>query len=157
MSKLVVVVVCTVLFTFATASAQQGRPVDPATAASVRRLLTLTGAARLSVTAMEAMIPAQRAANPQIPGAFWDAFLAHARRDTTQLINLLIPIYAAHLTRPELEELVRFYSSPLGRRLAAAQPAITQESILAGQTWGAAIGKQVADSLSAAGVKPPQE
>ena len=141
----------------APAATQQPRPVDPATAAAVRQLLALTGAARLSVTAMEAMIPAQRAANPQIPAAFWDAFLAHARRDTTQLVNLLVPIYAAHLTRAELDELVRFYSSPVGRRLSAAQPAITQESIQAGQMWGAAIGKQVADSLTAAGVKPPQE
>ncbi len=138
----------------AIAAQQRGRATDPATAATVRRLLALTGAARLGITSMEAMIPAQRAANPQIPGAFWDAFLAHARRDTTQLIELLVPIYSAHLTRAELEELVRFYSSPLGRRLTAVQPLITQESIQAGQSWGAAIGQQVADSLQRAGAKP---
>lgn len=152
MNRRILAVVCGLLLCTAGAEAQKrkGAP-DPATATTVRRLLAMTGAARLSLTSMEAMIPAQRAANPQIPGAFWDAFLAHARRDTTQLIELLVPIYAAHLTRPELDELVRFYSSPVGKRLAAAQPAITQESIAAGQAWGAAIGKQVADSLSQAG------
>jgi len=99
-------------------------------------------------------MPAQRAANPQIPAAFWDAFLAHARRDMPQLVDSLIPVYAAHYTRAELEELVRFYESPLGKRVAVVQPLITQESIAAGQRWGAAIGQFVGDSLSRAGVKP---
>jgi len=57
------------------------------------------------------MIGAQRNANPQIPPEFWDVFMAHARRDTTKLIDMLVPIYAAHLTRSELDELVRFYTS----------------------------------------------
>ena len=151
MNRLSLALICGFLLCARTAAAQQRKgTTDAATAATVRRLLTMTGAAKLSLTSMEAMIPAQRAANPQIPAAFWDAFLAHARRDTTQLIELLVPIYAKHLTRPELDELVRFYSSPAGKRLAAVQPLITQESIQAGQTWGAAIGKQVADSLSQA-------
>lgn len=152
--KFLAIACCGVLLGATPSSAQQRRAPDPATAATVRRLLTMTGAARLSVTSMESMIPAQRQANPQIPVAFWDAFLAHARRDTTKLIDLLVPIYAAHLTRPELEELVRFYGTPVGRRLAAVTPLITQESIQAGQTWGAEIGKQVADSLAQAGMKP---
>ncbi len=86
----------------ASAGAQQTRaPVDPATAATIRRLLDLTGAANTAVRSMEAMMPAQRAANPQIPAAFWDAFLAHARREIPQLVDTLIPIYASHFTRPE--------------------------------------------------------
>lgn len=135
-------------------TAQQRRAPDAATTAAIRKLLDLTGAARLAVQSMEAVMPAQRAANPQIPAVFWDAFLAHARRDMPQLVDSLVPIYAAHYTRAELEELVRFYESPLGKRLSEVQPRITQESIAAGQRWGAAIGQFVGDSLARAGVKP---
>jgi len=39
--------------------------VDAAKASAIRRLLDLTGAARLALSGMEAMVPAQRAANPQ--------------------------------------------------------------------------------------------
>jgi len=149
------VAACAALTLAAPAAAQQPRAtVDPATTAAIRRLLDLTGAAKLAVQSMEAVMPAQRAANPQIPAAFWDAFLAHARRDMPQLVDSLIPVYAAHYTRAELEELVRFYESPLGKRVAVVQPLITQESIAAGQRWGAAIGQFVGDSLSRAGVKP---
>jgi hypothetical protein len=131
------------------AHAQQ-RPTDPATAATVRRLLDLTGAAKLALQNMEALLPAQRAANPQIPAAFWDAFLAHARRDIPQLVDSLIPIYAGHFTKAELDHLVRFYESPIGRRLAEQQPLILQESVQVGQRWGSAIGRQVGDSLARA-------
>jgi len=129
-------------------------PVDPATAATVRRLLDLTGAARLAVQSMETLLPAQRAAMPQVPAEFWDAFLAHARRDVLQLVDSLVPVYAAHFTKAELDQLVRFYESPIGRRLAEVQPLITQASMQAGQRWGARIGGEVGDSLARAAVKP---
>lgn len=134
--------------------AQRPASVAPATAATIRRLLELTGAANLALQSMEQMMPSQRAANPQVPAAFWDAFLAHARRDVPQLVDSLIPVYAARFTKAELDELVRFYESPLGRRLSAAQPMVTQESMQVGQRWGARIGTEVGDSLARAAAKP---
>jgi hypothetical protein len=148
-----------VLITSPAATQQQqpaSRPVDAATAAAARRLLAVTGATKLMLTTMESMIGAQREANPQIPAAFWDVFMAHARRDTTRLIDMLVPIYASHLTQSELEELVRFYMSPIGQRLTAVQPAIIQESTVAGQNWGELIARIVGDSLAQAqGNLPP--
>jgi len=74
-------------------------PVDPAKTTTIRRLLDLTGAARLALSGMESMVPAQRAANPQIPGAFWDAFLARARRGLPQLVEAIVPVYASHFSQ----------------------------------------------------------
>ena len=138
-------------------SQQNSTPVDSGTAATIRHLLSITKSAKLAIQGMEAMIPAQRAANPRIPAAFWDAFLARARQDTAHFVELLIPIYAAHLSRAELENLVRFYEDPLGRRLAEVLPLIYQESIQAGQGWGANIGRQVAESLAQSGVAFPNQ
>ena len=129
------------------------QPADPATVAAVHRLLELTHAPQLAVQTMEAMLPAQRASNPRIPGVFWDAFLAHARRDVGMFADSLTAICAAHFTKKEVDELIRFYETPTGRRLAGLQPQITQESMMMGQRWGAEIGRQVAESLSQAGVQ----
>jgi len=133
---------------------QNPASVDPAKASVIRHLLELTGAARLAMRGMEAMVPAQRAVNPQIPSAFWDAFLARARRDVRQLVDSMVPIYASHFSQAELEELVRFYETPVGRRLNEVQPLIVQESMEAGQRWGATIGREVGESLARSGVKP---
>jgi hypothetical protein len=133
---------------------QRPGPVDPAKATAIRRLLDLTGAARLALSGMEAMVPAQRAANPQIPGAFWDAFLARARRGLPQLVDSLVPVYASHFSQADLDQLVRFYASPLGKHLSEVQPLILQESMQVGQNWGAVIGREVGESLGRSGVQP---
>jgi hypothetical protein len=48
------------------------------------------------------------------------------------MINALIPIYQRHLTKADIEEMIRFYSSPTGQKLLHEQPAIIQESMQAG-------------------------
>jgi hypothetical protein len=133
---------------------QKPAPTDAAKTATIRRLLEVTGAARLALQGMEAMIPAQRATNPQVPPAFWDAFLAHARRDLNQLVDSMVPIYAARFSKDELDQLVRFYESPLGKHLSEAQPQILQESMQVGQRWGMQIGQAIGESLARAGAKP---
>src|SRR5881409_1695630 len=135
--------------------AQRGpAPVEPAKATTIRHLLDLTGAARLALSGMEAMVPAQRAANPQIPAGFWTAFLARARRGLPQLVDSLVPVYASHFSQAELDQLVRFYESPLGKHLSEVQPLILQESMQVGQTWGAVIGREVGESLARSGGQP---
>ena len=159
MTRVMLAAMCGLIFIISSAATQvqpATHPVDGATAAVARRLLAATGTTKLMLSTMETMIAAQRDANPQIPAGFWDAFMAHARRDTTRLIDMLVPIYASHLKQKELEELLRFYQSPIGQRLTAVQPAILQESTIAGQHWGELIGRIVGDSLSQAqGNLPP--
>ena len=157
MKRAVLAALCGLVVIASTAhgQAQPSRPGDGAAAASARKLLAASGATRLMLGNLESMIASQRQSSPQIPAAFWDAFLAHARRDTTQLIDMLVPIYASHLTQSELEELVRFYTSPIGQRLTAAQPTIFKESMAAGETWGEQIARMVGDSLQKAQGTPP--
>ncbi len=135
-----------------------GRAQAPADkAALIRRLLALTKAADLAVTAMEASIPAQRAANPRIPKEFWDEFTARARRDMPRFIDMLVPVYDSHFSKPQLEQLLAFYESPLGRHLTKVQPEITVQSAQAGQKWGAELGAAVAQDLAKRGVKMPEQ
>ena len=157
MKRAVLAALCGLVVIASTAhgQAQPSRSADVAAAASARKLLAASGATRLMLGNLESMIASQRQSSPQIPAAFWDAFLAHARRDTTQLIDMLVPIYASHLTQSELEELVRFYTSPIGQRLTAAQPTIFKESMAAGETWGEQIARMVGDSLQKAQGTPP--
>jgi hypothetical protein len=129
----------------------------PDKAALIRRLLVLTNAAELAVTAMETSIPAQRAANPTIPKEFWDEFMARARREMPQLVDAMLPVYDKHFTKPQLEQLVAFYESPVGRHLAKVQPEITVQSMQAGQKWGARIGAEVGQDLAKRGVKMPSQ
>jgi hypothetical protein len=130
-------------------------PRDSTKVALIRQLLDETHAVDLAVTAMETSLPAQRAANPRIPAVFWDRLLAlvQARRDT--LANLFVEIYDRHFSSAELQQMLAFYLSPVGRKLLGEQPAIVRESIIAGQAWGAQLGEEVGRQLAKEGVQVP--
>ena len=68
------------------------------------------------------------------------------------MIKHLEPIYAARFTADELNQLIAFYRTPIGHRLADEQATIGIESMRAGQIWGAEVGAQVAKDLAAQGV-----
>ncbi|UCC73153.1 MAG: DUF2059 domain-containing protein [Gemmatimonadota bacterium] len=132
--------------------AQQAAAVEPEKAAAIRQLLTLTQASELMVTSIETSLPAQKAANPEIPEEFWDEFERRLQVDLGRFIELLIPLYDKYLTLDEIRQLIEFYQSPLGQRLVEVQPQLAAESMLAGQQWGAQLGSEVAADLAKQGI-----
>jgi len=151
--RLLLALACVVLVAGPAAAQQKVQAVSSAKMALIRRILELTHAGDMTISAMEVAIPAQRAANPQIPAEFWTEFSARARRDIAQLLERLIPIYDANFSEAQLQQLVQFYESPLGRHLVSVQPAVTMQSIQAGQQWGAEIGAEVARDLQKRGIQ----
>src|SRR5258708_24616254 len=132
--------------------AQGSLPVDSAKVATVHHLLIVSGAAAAMLEGFNTMVPAQRAANPQIPAEFLDAFLIRAHATAPHLVDSLIPVYASRFTRAALAALVRFYESPVGRHLAEVPPQIIQQPAAIGRRWGMLLGQEIGDSLRAAGV-----
>ena len=49
-----------------------------------------------------------------------------------EMIEAMVPIYQRHLTKSDLEEIIRFYSSPVGQKLLNKQPVMVQEGMEAG-------------------------
>lgn len=47
--------------------------------------------------------------------------------------NLSYDLYPKYFTMAEIKEMVKFYQTPTGRKVAAVMPQLTQESMLAGQ------------------------
>jgi hypothetical protein len=77
---------------------------------------------------IDANLPAQREKNPSVPSEFWDRIAAKARADIGGLVDSLGPIYEKRFTKVELEQLLTFYRSPVGRHILAEQGSIAQES-----------------------------
>jgi len=126
-------------------------PIDSAKTATVRRLMELTKTGEAIVRGMEAAVPAQRRAYPDVPDEVWDAFLARARQKLPQILDSLVPVYASRFSQAELVELIKFFSSPVGHHLSDAQPEILRESLEIGGRWGEIIGREIQDSLARSG------
>lgn len=127
----------------------QAPAVDTAKRGEVRKLLRLIGAGENGVKAMKGALDAQRQANPQIPEAFFTAFMAEFTAQ--RLEEMALPIYDKHLTAAEVKALLAFYATPEGQSFVRKQGLILEESMLAGQKLGAEIGREIATRLQAEG------
>jgi hypothetical protein len=116
------------------------------------QFLEATGVLEQGFRAIEAGLPAQRAANPAIPAVFWDRLLAQLKARRSEFVNEAAPVLARLFTTAELKGLVDFYRSPLGRRLLEIQPQIAKEIGEASQKWGQRLSVEVAQQLAAEGI-----
>ena len=137
-------------------SPAKGKPGDGSQSELARRLVEASGAEAIILKTIELALPGQRAQNPKISPEFWDRFAAKARTDVRQLVDSLAPIYARRFSKTELEQLVAFYESPVGRHIVAEQGAIAQESQGIGVRWGTRLGAATAVEMADEG-KPIQQ
>lgn len=120
---------------------------DPAKLADIKKLMVLTGAGNIGIQVMSQLIGSLKQAIPASED-FWQGFMKEVNPD--ELINLVIPVYDKHLSHAEVKELIKFYETPVGKKMISVMPAITQESMQAGQKWGmdlAQRAKSKADKL----------
>jgi hypothetical protein len=67
------------------------------------------------------------------------------------LVTVMVPVYKAHLSEADLKEIIKFYESSVGKKLAQKTPVITQESMQAGQQWGQVIAGKVMKKMQEKG------
>jgi uncharacterized protein len=113
-----------------------------------KRLVRASGSEATILKSIELSLPAQRAQNPTIPPEFWDRFAAKAQADVGVLVDSLAPFYATRFSKLELEQLVSFFESPVGRHVVAEQGRIAQDSQQLGVRWGTRLGAAVAVEMA---------
>lgn len=127
-----------------TNNANQPLPADAPTRDQVMTLLDLLQARKTMTVFMENMKKimkqsAEQVFREKVPNPTPKQLEAlHGIQDDIvdipldDMINAIIPIYQRHLSKTDLEEMIRFYSSPVGQKLLREQPQIIQESMQAG-------------------------
>ncbi|MEO6193794.1 MAG: DUF2059 domain-containing protein [Thermoanaerobaculia bacterium] len=147
MKKSILAALALALLTVGPALAQQAAGENAAAKEQdVRRLLELTGSAKLGKQVLTQMFEAFKQGAPEVPASTWDEMLKEF--DADSMIELIVPIYAKHLTHEDVKGLIAFYESPLGRKMTDLLPAITQESMQAGQQWGMEVAQKVQKRLA---------
>jgi hypothetical protein len=140
------------------AAAPAPAPVDSATMRSARVLLTTMRAQDVFIATVEQSLQGAEGAASQLPPNFVAKFIAALRTESPKLIEEMAVIYARNYTRQDIEELTRFYRTPLGQRIVDKQAAITAESGAIGQRMGAALAMRVMGEMIQNGeMAPPSQ
>ncbi|MBC3758470.1 DUF2059 domain-containing protein [Hyunsoonleella sp. SJ7] len=91
--------------------------------------IKITGATQAFETAISqlgAMVPEEKK----------EAYTKEAKGTLGGLYDKLADLYMAEFNQEEIKELVKFYKTELGKKLASKQVMLAQKGMLLGQTWG---------------------
>jgi hypothetical protein len=137
-------------FTFCQTAPTNRSAAQPGSAKliKIRELIELIGTPRITADIMKSQAAAIKKLMPFPPAAqddFEKEFLASI--NVNELIDLVVPIYDRHLSEEDVDGMLSFYRSPVGRRIIKALPEIMAESQRAGQEWGQGLGMKVGRSI----------
>jgi hypothetical protein len=135
-----------VLLVLSHAAAAQAQTADPDLRSDIQHLLDVTGAnqvgAQLASIVSGQVLDGMKRAQPSVPQRALDIAkevldqeFARAFSGPDSLNEQMIDVYARHFTRAEIQGLVAFYSTDLGKKAITVLPAIVQESSAIGQRW----------------------
>tara|TARA_R110002049_G_scaffold51245_1_gene145038 strand:- start:2392 stop:2802 length:411 start_codon:yes stop_codon:yes gene_type:complete len=68
-----------------------------------------------------------------------EAYTKEAKGTLDGLYEQMAELYMAEFTQDEIKELVAFYKTDLGKKLAEKQLGLTQKAMMFGQSWGMAV------------------
>lgn len=143
--------------TFCTATAQEQteqqtttqHPEQSEKQQDIMKLLRLSGSGELGIQVMDQMLITFESSFSQVPQKFWDDFRKEIKSD--DLLELIAPLYDKYFTHDDIRELIRFYESPIGKKMIMTMPLVMQESMSIGQQWGEEIGGRIMKRLKEEG------
>lgn len=138
------VLVASVTFTFLPLAAAKA---EPASRESILELIRVTKSDSLGEQMMNDMIEQYKKLGTKIPDAFWDGL--RGKFNTSDIIELVVPIYQKHLTEEDVQGLIEFNSSPLGQKVVDVMPRITAETVEVSMKWGYELGLEFAAEVKA--------
>ena len=115
----------------------------------IMRLMDLSGSANMGEQMLNQMMGTFQQRLPDVPQEFWDAY--RAEMDMDELVGLIAPVYARHFTAADVQALIKFYESPVGKKMVTTQPMILQESMAIGQSYSQSVTMKLMDKLKAEG------
>jgi hypothetical protein len=123
--------------------------VTQPSAEQVRQLMQVFGVGKMfsQMNAQMAGVMGQQL--PCVPAGYWQDFVG--AEGIRQLTDRMVPIYQKHFTADEVAGLLKFYRSPLGRKVIAEMPETMAEGMRIGRQWGEQRTQQMLGQLQKEG------
>jgi len=118
----------------------------------IQTLFNLNGSKTAYITLMNNMINNFNKENKNDPE--WKAYSNIFKESSVdELIEMLIPIYKKNFTHQDIKELIIFYKSPIGQKLANKSTIMTEESMTIGMKWGKCVHDKLKIQIKNKGYK----
>jgi uncharacterized protein len=120
------------------------RTLDPAAKAQdIEQLLKTMHFEILITTTMNSYMTLIKTNSPHLPPEFFDSF---SKEFTVQFVReLILPLYDRTFTQAEIVAMNDFYSTDVGQAVLQKMPALMNESMQKGATWGLLFAQRAAN------------
>lgn len=121
-------------------------------ASNLKRMFEVSGTEDTYKVAIRQMIELYKEQYTEVDKETWKDFEKEFMTVTIEdLTNMLVPVYEKYLTISDLQELISFYESPVGKKFSSSTPMIMQESMEVGAELGAKIGERFSKKMKEKG------
>lgn len=110
----------------------------------INKLLVMTKSADIGMQIVNSILDDFK---DSIPQDFVEKFREKVAEDAEGFVTILSGVYERHFTKQDVEDLILFYESPIGKKYIEKMPLVTQDSMRAGQEWGAKIANLAMQEL----------
>lgn len=103
----------------------------------LEKYLQISGSTSSYDLVYDQMKPQLKMMKSGVPDSVWvnlkkEVFDVEVKEFTKQLL----PLYQKYFTHEEVKELISFYESPIGKKLAMKTPILGREAMQMGKSWG---------------------
>ena len=135
--------------------------VSPADQKEIRQLMDLQGQTpgnpQMAGSLVDQVVSNYRTEMTQVPPNVWQELTVSLKSEFSpdRVAQSLMSIYATSFTQAEVRELIKFFSSPVGRKWAEQLPKLQQSSYNTGYSIGVLLGERIRERLKAKGYTLP--
>lgn len=149
---------CSLLFLTVSPVIAQAAEVQSEKQEAIIELMTVTGAMdmgdQMAQAMTQQMIQVLRQARPDIPARAFDiageevqsVVMGELAKGDFQ--DTIVPLYDKYFTLSEIQQLLDFYATDIGKKTIEVMPQLTQESMIIGQQWGESIGPIIGQRIT---------
>lgn len=152
MKKIFWVAVVAAFFSNFSVSAQT---VDDEYRSLVKEYLQLTNTEKTIELIVPQMLEASKRMAPDVPEEWWQKMELKIKEKfkSEQIAAGIADVYVKYLNKQELKDVVAFYKTPSGKKIAENTPAISQDCMKWGQSLGMEIVMEIVKELKEDGFK----
>ena len=121
---------------------------------TLKKFFEISGNNATANVGLEQMIEIFKPQFPNIDAKEWDKIYNDVIKESmNEYIEISIPIYQKYLSKSDLEEMIKFYQTPIGQKFSQSNTLITKDLMSVSQKWGMDLSKKMFETIQKANKK----
>ena len=118
---------------------------------TLKKYFEISGSNATVSTALDQMMELLKTQLPNLDEKEWGKIYKDIIEESmNEYIEMVIPIFQKYLTKSDLEEMIKFYQTPIGQKFYKSNTSITKDVMSISQEWGMKLSEKLMETIQKA-------